>query len=90
MIILYYCCKFTKSDYYQNVCNEKNIDVEITQTQSNGKPGMGHNSLFKIFYEKTQFDYDFSRIIYPYALHQLIYINQDIEFSIMVMIHKII
>jgi len=64
------------SNYYQNVCDEfKNIDVEIIQTQSNGKPGMGHNSLFKVFYEKTDFDYmislDGDDFLYPYALHQL-------------------
>ena len=65
-------------DYYQNVCDEfKTIDVEIiqTQTQSNGKPGMGHNSLFKVFYEKTDFDYmislDGDDFLYPYALYQL-------------------
>ena len=75
------------SDYYQNVCNEfTNIDVEIIQTKSNGKPGMGHNSLFKIFYEKTNFDYmislDGDDFLYPYALHQLqkcFTINQHLD-----------
>ena len=50
------------------------------------KPGMGHNSLFKIFYEKTNFDYmislDGDDFLYPYALHQLqkcFTINQHLD-----------
>ena len=36
--------------YYDNVLHTfKNIKVEIIQTESNGKPGKGHNSLFTIF-----------------------------------------
>ena len=36
--------------YYNAVCNTfKDINVEIIETLSNGKPGMGHNSLFNIF-----------------------------------------
>lgn len=55
---------------------EKNkIDIEIIETTSNGKPGMGHNSLLKIFQMKTQYDYlipiDGDDFLYPYALHQL-------------------
>ena len=62
--------------YYNEVCNEfKNIDIEIVETESNGKPGMGHNSLFKVFYEKKEYDYlislDGDDFLYPYALHQL-------------------
>jgi len=62
--------------YYSEVCEEfKNINVEIIQTLSNGKPGMGHNSLFKVFYMKTEYDYlislDGDDFLYPYALHQL-------------------
>ena len=62
--------------YYSNVCKEfENINVEIIQTQSNGKPGMGHNSVFKIFYSKKIYDYliniDGDDFLYPYALHQL-------------------
>ena len=64
------------STFYQNVCEEfKSDDVEIIQTQSNGKPGMGHNSLFEIFRQKKMYDYlisiDGDDFLYPYALHQL-------------------
>ena len=62
--------------YYSEVCQEfKDINIEIIETKSNGKPGMGHNSLFEIFYEKKQFDYlislDGDDFLYPYGLHQL-------------------
>ena len=62
--------------YFNTVCNVfKNINVEIVETLSNGKPGMGHNSLFKIFYEKKIYDYlipiDGDDFLYPYALHQI-------------------
>ena len=62
--------------YYNEVCNEfKNINIEIVETESNGKPGMGHNSLFKVFYKKIEYDYlislDGDDFLYPYALHQL-------------------
>lgn len=64
------------SQYYQEVCTEfKDIDVEIIETESNGKPGKGHNSLFEIFRQKTDFDYlisiDGDDFLYPYALYQL-------------------
>ena len=63
-------------NYYQEVCKEfKNISVEIIETESNGKPGKGHNSLFEIFRQKTEFDYlisiDGDDFLYPYALYQL-------------------
>ena len=62
--------------YFEDVQKEfHNIDVEIIQTISNGKPGMGHNSLFTIFKNKPQFDYlipiDGDDFLYPYAFHQL-------------------
>tara|TARA_B100001250_G_scaffold383673_1_gene377817 strand:- start:1647 stop:2903 length:1257 start_codon:yes stop_codon:yes gene_type:complete len=64
------------TQYYQEVCNEfKSDDVEIVETESNGKPGKGHNSLFEIFRQKTNYDYlisiDGDDFLYPYALHQL-------------------
>ena len=53
----------------------KDIDVNIIQTESNGKPGKGHNSLFEIFENQKQYDYlipiDGDDFLYPYALHQL-------------------
>ena len=46
------------TSYYNSVCEEfKNIDVEIIQTVSNGKPGMGHNSVINLFKHRLQYDY---------------------------------
>jgi len=64
------------TEYYKEVCDEfKDINVEIIETDSNGKPGMGHNSLFEVFKIKTMYDYlisiDGDDFLYPYALHQL-------------------
>ena len=64
------------TQYFEEVSNEfKNIDVEIIETESNGKPGKGHNSLFEIFRKKKQYDYlipiDGDDFLYPYALYQL-------------------
>jgi len=64
------------NNYYNDVINEfKNINVEIIQTQSNGKPGMGHNSCIDIFKNKLQYSYlihiDGDDFLYPYAFHQL-------------------
>ena len=62
--------------YINDVKKEfENINIEIIETQSNGKPGMGHNSLFTIFKNKPQYDYlipiDGDDFLYPYALQQL-------------------
>lgn len=62
--------------YYQQVVDMfKDINIEIIETKSNGKPGMGHNSLFEIFKHNKQYDYlipiDGDDFLYPYALHQL-------------------
>ena len=64
------------SNYFQEVSNEfKDIDIEIIETESNGKPGKGHNSLFQIFRDKNIYDYlipiDGDDFLYPYALYQL-------------------
>ena len=64
------------TSYYNNVCDEfKNIDVEIIQTVSNGKPGMGHNSVINLFKNRLQYDYmlllDGDDFLYPSALEQL-------------------
>ena len=63
-------------NYYNDVITEfKNFNVEIIQTQSNGKPGMGHNSCIDIFKNKLQYSYlihiDGDDFLYPYAFHQL-------------------
>ena len=70
--------------YYNTVYNTfKDINVEIIETLSNGKPGMGHNSLFKIFYEKKIYDYlipiDGDDFLYPYALHQITKCFNDVS-----------
>ena len=64
------------SDYYNDVCVEfKDNEVEIIQTESNGKPGKGHNSLINLFKIRRNFDYmmmiDGDDFLYPYALHQI-------------------
>ena len=44
-------------EYYNNVCEEfKDIDVEIIETESNGRPGKGHNSVINIFKNRIQYD----------------------------------
>ena len=63
-------------EYYKNVCDEfKDTNVEIIETQSNGKPGMGHNSVINIFKKRIQYDYllllDGDDFLYPSALEQL-------------------
>ena len=64
------------TEYFEEVLNEfKDIEVEIIETESNGKPGKGHNSLFEIFKKKKQYDYlipiDGDDFLYPYAFHEL-------------------
>ena len=64
------------NDYYNEVKNEfKDIDIEIIQTISNGKPGMGHNSCLEIFKNKIQYDYlfmiDGDDFLYPTFLSQI-------------------
>ena len=76
--------------YFQEVCNEfKNSEVEIIETESNGKPGKGHNSLFEIFRKKKQYDYlipiDGDDFLYPYAFHQLSKIIQSNKPDILVL-----
>ena len=63
-------------EYYHNVCEEfKNIDVEIIETESNGRPGKGHNSVINVFKNRIQYDsmllLDGDDFLYPCALEQL-------------------
>ena len=63
-------------NYYNDVCNIfSNEKIKIIQTESNGKPGMGHNSLINIFKNNDYFDYllpiDGDDFLYPFSLHQL-------------------
>lgn len=64
------------SDYYNDVCDEfKNDNVEIVKTESNGRPGKGHNSLIDLFRSRKKYDYmmmiDGDDFLYPYALKQI-------------------
>ena len=77
-------------NYFQEVSNEfKDIDIEIIETESNGKPGKGHNSLFHIFKKKKQYDYlipiDGDDFLYPFAFHQLSKIFQNNNPDILVL-----
>ena len=63
-------------NYYEDVLKKfKNIDVEIIETKSNGKPGMGHNSCINLFKNRKEYDYlipiDGDDYLYPYGLHQI-------------------
>ena len=63
-------------NYYEDVLKKfKNIDVEIIETKSNGKPGMGHNSCINLFKIRKEYNYmimiDGDDFLYPYALNQL-------------------
>ena len=61
------------NDYYNDVSklfnNEK---IKIIETESNGKPGMGHNILINIFKNNINYDYllpiDGDDFLYPYGL----------------------
>ena len=74
-------------NYYNEVLTDfNNKNVNIIQTESNGKPGKGHNSIFQVFYENDIYDYlisiDGDDFFYPYALHQLskcFTINPDLD-----------
>lgn len=76
-----------KPDIYVNVntLNEtflqqvKNLiknynNIKIISSESNGKPGMGHNKNIEIFKKYTEYDYllmlDGDDLYYPYAFHQ--------------------
>lgn len=67
----------SKNDnYYYDVCKVLNNEkIKIVRTESNGRPGMGHNSLINIFKNNYKYDYlltvDGDDFLYPYALHQL-------------------
>ena len=63
-------------NYYHDVSKEfENIDVEIIETKSNGRPGMGHNSCINLFKIRKEYNYmimiDGDDFLYPYALNQL-------------------
>ena len=63
-------------EYYKNVCEIFNKhNIEIIETESNGKPGKGHNSVIHYFKNNPQYDYlipiDGDDFLYPQALEQI-------------------
>lgn len=52
----------------------KDISVEIVETESNGRPGKGHNSCLQLFKERKDYDYlimlDGDDMFYPCAFQQ--------------------
>lgn len=55
---IYIIVNTTNDDYYYKVMKEfKNVN--IVRTNSNGKPGMGHNSVINFFKYKKEYDYLF-------------------------------
>lgn len=66
----------TTENFYEEACAivAEYPGVQIIQTKSNGKPGMGHNSCLEEFKKREQYDYMFlldgDDVLYPYAYHQ--------------------
>ena len=63
-------------EYYKNVCKIfSKHNIEIIETESNGKPGKGHNSVINYFKNNPNYDYlipiDGDDFLYPQALQQL-------------------
>ena len=64
------------SNYYEKVKNKfKKYDIKVIKTESNGKPGKGHNSVIEYFRNNPEFDYlipiDGDDFLYPQALQQI-------------------
>ena len=62
--------------YYKDVCEKfKKYEIEIINTESNGKPGKGHNSVINYFKNNPKYDYlipiDGDDFLYPHAFQQL-------------------
>ena len=64
----------TNEEYYDEVKKEF-PDLYVFKTESNGKPGKGHNSNLKHFEKHKKFNYllplDGDDFLYPYALSRL-------------------
>jgi glycosyltransferase involved in cell wall biosynthesis len=60
-------------EYYEKVKNEI-TNYEVIRTESNGRPGKGHNSLYYVFRMNEKFDYMFyidgDDLFYPTAFQQ--------------------
>lgn len=68
-------------DYYKLVINNipklfnlEKYNIEIVRTESNGRPGKGHNSCIKLFKEMTEYNYltmiDGDDLYYPVAFQR--------------------
>ena len=68
----------TKKDYIDIIKEKFNrLNVQIIETESNGSPGMGHNSVIKHFKMNHKYDYlilvDGDDFLYPLAFSRLEY-----------------
>lgn len=65
----------TLNDEYYNTVVKTFPQIKIIRTESNGKPGKGHNSLIKIFKDNPQYNYlipiDGDDFLYPYAISRI-------------------
>ena len=65
-----------KKNYYKQVTEHFKNKYEIIQTESNGHPGKGHNSVINLFKERTQYTHlimiDGDDLFYPCAFQQII------------------
>lgn len=63
--------KEVKEEFKEEIKEGK---IEVIETESNGWPGKGHNSLYKIFKERKEYDYmlniDGDDMFYPCAFQQ--------------------
>ncbi len=61
--------------YFQRVRDIIPDTIEVVQTESNGRPGKGHNSCIRYFESQQEYDYlllmDGDDCLYPYALNTL-------------------
>ena len=62
-------------EYYYNVLKEFNNKCKVIRTDSNNKPGKGHNSTIEYFKNNSEYDYlikiDGDDFIYPYSLNRI-------------------
>lgn len=72
-------------DYFS--LNKHKKIVKIIRTESNGKPGKGHNSLLNIFKNTDKYEYliilDGDDLLYPFALEKINNIHNKNNFDIL-------
>lgn len=65
----------TLNDSYYDLVKKTFPNIEIIRTESNGRPGKGHNSVINYFSDNSHYDYlipiDGDDFLYPIALHQI-------------------